>query len=118
MPDGASFKSDYDGCWYYKDNIFTADQWNVLEKQGAVFLPAGGGVSWNGSSYDFGQKYNRSGFYWTDTKIQNGNGEDRGTTMEFGGYSNTSNDLPIFVQREIVNERRGIRLCYEIHSDD
>ena len=53
MPQGTHFKSDYDGCWYYTDNEFTAAQWDVLEKQGAVFLPACGGAVWkSGTTYD------------------------------------------------------------------
>lgn len=109
MPVGTKFKSDYDGCWYYKDNIFTAAEWDVLEKQGAVFLPAGGGVSWNGSSYDFGQKYNRSGFYWT---------YDKSGSLEFGGYpyydqGQPKNTTPSFIRTCNVNNRRAIRVVRE-----
>lgn len=109
MPDGIKFKSDYDGCWYYTDNVFTTAQWDILEGQGAVFLPATGGVSWNGSSYDFGQKYNRSGFYWT----YNTTG-----SLEFGGYpyydkGQPKNTTPSFIRNCNVNNRRAIRVVRE-----
>lgn len=102
MPDGVSFKSDYDSCWYYWENEFTAAQWNVLEKQGAVFLPATGGYDKGGKK---GIKYNRSGFYWTwNTDI----------SLEFGGYpykenGQWQNSTPIFKPSNGEN-RRAIRV--------
>lgn len=109
MPDGVRFKSDYDNCWYYTDNIFTTAQWNVLEKQGAVFLPAAGGVNWTGSAYDFGIRYNRSGFYWT----YNTSG-----SLEFGGYpyydkGQPKNTTPSFIRNCNVHNRRAIRVVRE-----
>lgn len=106
MPTGTSFKSDYDGCWYYEDNIFTAAQWDVLEKQGAVFLPAGGGASWkSGTTYDYGMRYNRSGFYWTWNTSK---------SLEFGGYYyRGQNNTPSFVDNCNENNRRSIRVVRE-----
>lgn len=106
MPQGTHFKSDYDGCWYYTDNVFTVDQWDVLEKQGAVFLPAGGGIVWkSGTTYDFGMRYNRSGFYWTWNTSK---------SLEFGGYYyQGKNNTPSFVDKCNENNRRAIRVVRE-----
>ena len=106
MPQGTHFKSDYDGCWYYTDNVFTAAQWDVLEKQGAVFLPAAGGAVWkSGTTYDFGMRYNRSGFYWTWNTSK---------SLEFGGYYyQGKNSTPSFVDNCNENNRRAIRVVRE-----
>lgn len=75
------FKSDVTDNTYYTDNVYTRNEWKILEKQGAIFLPAGGSVDNEGSKDRFSKKCNRSGFYWlTATDATHAR------TLEFGGY--------------------------------
>ena len=66
--------SNYDSGYYsdsgsnhYRDNVYTAEQWNIMESAGAVFFPEAG--------YRIGTSYKSSdGCYWSSTK-RNGKAE-------------------------------------------
>jgi len=75
LPEGASFVASTtqgltkEGQYYYtsgvigyEHNIYTADQWSIMEAAGAVFLPAAGNRSAK-SVYNV----NSEGNYWTST---------------------------------------------------
>ena len=69
QPEGVTFKSGFtfeedDEEAYPKNNKYTPEEWEKMEKAGAVFLPATG--------WRFGTgllKYNRYGVYWSSTTI-------------------------------------------------
>ena len=71
---------DHTNADHYKDNKYSAADWNAMEKAGAIFLPAAGFYA-NGSGY--GNKgeiceYNR-GHYWSTTR----QGGSYAYTMDF-----------------------------------
>lgn len=104
IPHGKTFMSDYDGCVLFTHNVFTREEWKIIEAQGIVFLPA---CAARANS----AKYNRSGFYWTSTESGS-----NAATMEFGGYwTGQNNSIPKFYIKA-KTESRGIRLCYEINQ--
>lgn len=98
------------GNTYYTDNVFTREEWKILEKQGAIFLPAGGSVDKGGNT---AKKCNRSGFYWLTTAPDG----SHAITLEFGGYyykdaahpDGRPGD-PSYVRNKNKEERRLIRL--------
>lgn len=47
---------------HFYDNVYTIEEWSVMEKAGAVFLPAAGERGNKGIIY-----YNENGYYWTST---------------------------------------------------
>ena len=48
---------------HYPDNVYTSEEWQVMEQAGAVFLPAAG-LRYNGTSILY---VNSRGHYWTTT---------------------------------------------------
>ena len=58
QPDGCTFKSGYG----WRRNVYDLDQWNKMEKAGAVFLPVAG-YRWGMETYYEGE----GGYYWTST---------------------------------------------------
>ena len=59
LPEGCSFNPDYDG---FASNIYSIEEWNKMERYGALFLPAAG--------YRRGTtvySINKHGFYWAST---------------------------------------------------
>ena len=90
LPDGMSFLPGYIG-WEdenveddYLENVYTADEWEVMEAAGAVFLPNGGsrtggyGNMWNGAAeatftnpetgfYSWVDNVDEMGYYWSST---------------------------------------------------
>ena len=99
------FKTDItasNGNTYYTENVFTKEEWKILEKQGAIFLPAGGSVDKGGKE---AKKCNRSGFYWLTSA-----NDTQAITLEFGGYYwNGRPGDPSYLQKN-KEERRLIRL--------
>ena len=69
-PEGCSFKiglgADYEPVSYARKNSLTSEQWQVLEKSGAVFLPAGG-TRMEYAQMDF---VNDIGGYWSTTSFK------------------------------------------------
>ena len=80
-------------------NIYTVDEWAYMEGCGAIFLPSCGGASNNSN----GDKFNRSGFYWTATP-KGGNVYD----------INWGPDDPIELKPSTRSYSRAIRLCQDI----
>lgn len=70
MPEGCSFRTgvgeDYEPSSYARKNSMTVDQWRVMEKNGAVFLPAGG-TRMEYADMDF---VNDIGGYWSTTSFK------------------------------------------------
>ena len=88
---------------YYTENIYTREEWKILEKQGAIFLPAGGSVD---KGQKVAKKCNRSGFYWLTAADGT-----HAVTLEFGGYYyNGRPGNPSYVRNKNKEERRLIRL--------
>ena len=94
MPEGIPFTPFIPGehtTSDFTDNTYTLAQWNILDKYGAVFLPAGG------TRIDYLMDYGEGGFYQSSsvaTQVNNpGNGwanyNQRGYSMHF--YSAASN---------------------------
>ena len=48
---------------HYPDNVYTSEEWQVMEQAGAVFFPAAG-LRYNGTSIQY---VNSRGHYWTTT---------------------------------------------------
>lgn len=63
LPDGCSFITD---CDNYSDNTYTIEEWNKMERYGALFLPAAGRRS-EKNLYSINSK----GYYWTSTQFTN-----------------------------------------------
>lgn len=98
------FLSDADGCVYYSDNEYTAEEFDrILEPLGAIFLPAAGGMSGNNSI-----KANRSGYYWGATPD---NTSTKSYDMQFGGYDASG---AIHSDRTERKYCRAVRLVVEI----
>ena len=77
---------------HYKDNKYSAADWNAMEKAGAIFLPAAGSYA-NGSGYGSNKSkfgYNR-GYYWSATR----NGQDYAYAVDFS--SNPTDAFTCFV---------------------
>lgn len=92
LPNGLSFSS---GCTAYTQNVYTAVQWQLMEANGAVFLPAAGYRHlrmWIWGNY---------GQYWTSTAW----GYPCGYEIDFG--SNTLYHNPH--NREFANSVRLVR---------
>lgn len=64
LPEGLGFTS---GCSSWANNYYTAAQWEKMEKNGAVFLPATGYRE--NASVNFVNSY---GYYWSSTAFSNG----------------------------------------------
>ena len=62
LPSGITFNA---GSGAYANNIYTLEQWAVMESAGAVFLPAAGMRT--GTSVDFVQS---NGHYWSSTMTE------------------------------------------------
>ena len=75
-----------------------------MEAEGAVFLPAAGGMQ-GGSSV----KCNRSGFYWGATP--DGSNSAKSFDLQFGGYDSTGTLHSESTPRYYC---RAVRLCQEI----
>ena len=67
MPRRASFIADPND---WNQNVYSVAQWNVLEANGAVFLPAAGFQSGNRI-----EAFNSYGFYWSSTPYTGANDE-------------------------------------------
>lgn len=91
--------SDAEGNVLYANNELTVAEWQILEANGAVFLPATGSTS----------KYNRSGFYWSSTS--NGN---NAYNLEFGGYGAANSDP--WLNNVTKASARAVRLVIDITS--
>ena len=105
LPADFSFKSDADGCEFYSDNEYTSTVFDMyLEPQGAIFLPAAGGMSGQTSI-----KCNRSGYYWGATPCESNAG--RTYDLQFGGY-----DASGVIHSDQTERRycRAVRLVAEI----
>ena len=105
LPPGFSFKSDAAGCALYSDNEYTSTVFDMyLESQGAIFLPAAGGMSGQSSI-----KCNRSGFYWSATPSL----KESGTScdLQFGGYDASGKAEMKQTERKYC---RAVRLVAEI----
>ena len=50
--------------WYYATNVYSATEWEKMEKAGAIFLPAGGYRYYNGDKHVYTDNV---GHYWTST---------------------------------------------------
>ena len=50
---------------HYPDNVYTSEEWQVMEQAGAVFFPAAG-LRYNGTSILY---VNSRGHYWTTTAV-------------------------------------------------
>ena len=72
VPDGLTFTSDV-----HDENEYDADEWSLMEANGAVFFPCGG--SYNDLTDGVGS--NKEGFYWTATHYGQGSGSSKD---EFG----------------------------------
>ena len=106
------FKSDAEGCEYYSDNEYTAEEWDkILEPQGAIFLPAAGAMG-TGSNKAKSLKCNRSGLYWCATT--EGTTSSKSWNMQFGGYGAANSDP--HGECETRQYCRSVRLCIEIKS--
>ena len=92
--------SDADGNEYYETNEFTIGEWNVLEANGAIFLPATGNTS----------KFNRSGFYWTSTSWKNTSAYN----VEFGGYGWKGHASDPQTKAADKSSGRAVRLVMEV----
>lgn len=94
--------TDADGNELYETNEFTAAEWQILEVNGAIFLPAGGSTS----------KFNRSGFYWSSTSNKN----TSAWNIEFGGYGAASSDP----QMKAADKAscRAVRLVMEVKTPE
>ena len=70
LPEGCSFRTgmgdDYDAAYYARKNSMTVEQWQVMERNGAVFLPAGG-TRIEYADMDF---VNDIGGYWSTTSYK------------------------------------------------
>lgn len=70
MPEGCTFHTgvgiSYDPSYYARKNSMTVEQWRVMEKNGAVFLPAGG-TRLEYAQMDF---VNDIGGYWSTTSYK------------------------------------------------
>ena len=104
-----TFISDAAGCYYYKDNIISEGEWKLLEVQGAIFLPAAGGMRKDGGHLN----PNRSGYYWTSTAATDK--EIKAYHIEFGGRDNApANYIPARHTKELRACGRAVRLCIEV----
>lgn len=82
LPEGASFKAEMK----WSSNSYSEEQWNVMQKGGAIFLPASG-ARFSDPTDDGGwevymQNMGITGHYWTTTQANNGN-----SACDFGFYS-------------------------------
>ena len=55
----------------FSDNTYTAEQWSLMEKAGAVFLPAAG-YRHHGKDYQVGYDDELVGNYWSSTEAESG----------------------------------------------
>lgn len=96
--------TDADGNEYYETNEFTAAEWQILEEDGAIFLPATGNTS----------KFNRSGYYWTSTSWKN----KSAWNVEFGGYGWNGHESDAQTKAADKSSGRAVRLIMEITTDE
>lgn len=92
--------SDEDGNEYYVTNELSAAEWQILEENGAIFLPATGNTS----------KFNRSGFYWTSTSWK----DLSAYNVEFGGYGWNGHASDPQTKAADKSSGRAVRLVMEI----
>ena len=74
---------------HYEDNTYTIEQWEALEAQGAVFLPAAGIVS-----NDVVQMVHAVGDYWTSTSFipESGGGKGKLPAKRIGASTNATQE--------------------------
>ena len=101
--------TDEDGIdhWYKETVISASDFDNILEPQGAIFLPAAGGMSGTKSI-----KCNRSGYYWGATPIENIS-SNLSYDMQFGGYGQDGNPHQGSTERKYC---RSVRLVQDVQE--
>lgn len=62
-PKGLTFKSGFHYSSWRDNQSFSLEQWSLLEKAGAIFLPAAGGIS----PYDLVSGVQTDGSYWSSS---------------------------------------------------
>jgi hypothetical protein len=84
LPEGLTFVGGYIGNEEYTENVYNLEQWETMEKAGAIFLPHAGsrtggyGNMWNGSAeatfvnpetgfYSWVDNIQVYGYYWSST---------------------------------------------------
>lgn len=72
---------------HYNDNKYSLNQWEKMEKAGAVFLPITGWMEWDNSSWDEKLSFHvaNEGYYWTSTAKET----DQAYVMSFGSEYNS-----------------------------
>ena len=110
LPEGMEFKAKYKPTWYFtyrnfEHNVYTAEEWQVMEAAGAVFLPAAGrrtggyGNIWAGAEvapfvnpetgwYSSMDNIDEYGYYWTTTQDSREDYSHCATYLIFGGVDN------------------------------
>ena len=85
QPSGVPVYKPADEGFYYKNNIYTADQWKVMAASGAVFLPCRGyGYNDEEDEDKYKEENQRDhGTYWSSTA----NGEDKAYAIRFYNYT-------------------------------
>lgn len=101
LPDGLNFKSNYSGI-----NIYTSDQWEKMEANGAVFLPV------TGSRYGKTIEAIGYGSYWTCEKSEEEWMDDDGQLRLGGNYLHLSGSMV----GEVDNTRRRDGLAVRLVS--
>ena len=150
LPAGMEFKAKYKPTWYFnyrnfEHNVYTAEEWQVMEAAGALFLPAAGrrtGGYGNIYDMDYGTKENPKqevieapyrdpktgwyasmdnvdayGYYWTNTQDSREGYSYCATYLIFGGM-----ESPLYNDEEprlwSCEKRRGqsVRLVQEVYT--
>ncbi|MBO4603272.1 MAG: SUMF1/EgtB/PvdO family nonheme iron enzyme [Salinivirgaceae bacterium] len=93
VPNGLTFESGITAS-NYNTNNYTADQWILMEKAGAVFLPEAGYRSGNSTrnfSYQYAMSGTTYGYYWTSTYYTfNYSSKQQGYYFVFGNGSSVT----------------------------
>ena len=91
---------------HYKDNKYSAADWNAMEKAGAIFLPAAGGYS-NGTYFNknINSDYNRGG-YWSATRKN----DDQVYVLDFYSNPTTHTFLAPSTNTTYVQFGKAVRL--------